>query len=208
MVNVVRDLNSRLGNVHIGKKLKDGKFKPIYVESFWQRDDGTIMLRIYNRDTEKSMDVEWVESEYLLDCPKVGMLFDGEKVYYASRTPQRQWKGGFTPNVVHLETLSAIETREMSLQSKPLNNTTIVNFAYNPEYIGLSDGIKSMVSGKIFSFPLSRKFAVSQKVGSKFPVVYYKSWIVGWVDGDTVVLPKGSAHLIEELSQYASCRRA
>lgn len=210
MVDAVRDLGSYLSRVYIGKKPSGTRknIEPLYIDQFWAHDDGSTMVRFYNRETDKFKDVKWNEDDYLLDCPQVGMVSDGEKVYYISRSPQRQWKRGYTPNVLHLELLSKYEAREMSLAPKPLFDKAIVSFAYNPEYTSLSDGLESMKRGKMFSFPLSRKFAVGQKANSLHPVVYYKSWIIGWVEDDTIILPKNTSHLYEELSQYAKCRRA
>ena len=211
MVDVVGDLNARLSRVFIGElpEEKGGKIIPRYVDSFYRGDakGRPVMARFYNRPTESYKDVVWDAKKYLVDCPKVGMCSDGEKVYYITRTPHRQWKGGFTSNVLHLEPLSHMEFREIGLPKKEVTHEIMVDFAYNPEYTKLEDGLESMKKGKIFSFPLSRKFAIGQKIKAKYPVVFYKSWVIGWVRDGVIDLPKSSSHLFEELSQYAACRR-
>lgn len=209
MVDEVQDLNARFSRVFIGLKPTGTRkrVEPKFVDSFWEDDNGNIIVRLYDRQKEQYKEVKWVEKDYILDCPQVGMISDGEKVYYASRSPQRQWKRGYTPNVVHLELLSQRESREMNLITKGITSPEITLFAYNPEYTSLSDGLSSMKRGEVFSFPLSRKFAIGQKAGSKYPVIYYKSWIVGWAEGEILCLPENCAHLFEELSQYAVCRR-
>jgi len=210
MVDVVRDLNARYGRVYIAKKGKGGqKDKPVYVDQFWSDDNGNTMIRTIDREEgERHKDVLFNEDDYLLDCPQVGMVSDGEKVFFLRRSPDRQWKGGYNNNVIHMSALSKREWREMSLKDCNHVNKDIVNFVYNPKYTLLADGLKSMGDGKVFGFPLSRKFAVSLKDGIKFPVVYYKEWIVGWVQDGVIHLTENTHHLFEEISQYAACRRS
>ena len=209
MVDVVRDLNARYGRVYIAKKGKGGKKdKPLYVDQFYTDDNGNLLIRTVNRETGKHNDVLFNEDDYILDCPQVGMVSDGEKVFFLRRSPDRQWKGGYNNNVIHMSALSKREWREMSLKDCNHTSIPIVDFVYNPKYTTLAAGLKSMGAGKIFGFPLSRKFAVSLKDKVKYPVVYYKEWVVGWVQEGVIYLTENTHHLFEEISQYAACRRA
>lgn len=209
MVDEVSDLKKRYNGAHIARKATSsgGDVKPVYVETFYTNDDGAIVLRIHNRDSERYDDELWDEDNFILGCPKVGMIFDGEKAYYMRRVPDRQWKGGYNKNVIRMGVLSGTEARELGLKSKVQSDPDIINFAYNPKYLTIDEGISSMKKGKIFSFPISRNFAVSQQVKSEYPVVFYKDWIVGWYKEEQVHLPNNTQHLIEELSQYVACRR-
>lgn len=208
MVDVVGDLNKRYGHVYIARKGKNGGDSvPIYVESFYTNDEGRIVLRVYNQAEERFDDEVFVEDNYILGCPQVGMVSDGEKSYYVRRTPDRQWKGGYNKNVIRMGVLCSVEVRELGLNTKVQTDMDIVSFAYNPKYISVDEGIASMGRGKMFSFPISRKFAISQQVKSKYPVVFYKDWIVGWYQDGHAHLPENTQHLFEELSQYVACRR-
>lgn len=208
MPNEVNDLNSRFNNVHIAKKEADGTLTPKYVETFYVDDNGNTKVRFMDRETGHHNDVIWSEDDYELDCPRVGMVFDGEKVAFLKRTPERQWKRGYTTNVVRTNHLNQREAREMGLESVDQSSVKIIKYVYNPTYIPMEAGMRGLSTGKLFSFPLSNKFAVVLKGDYKYPVVFYKEWIVGWVEDGTVVLTAKTKHLIEELSQYATCREA
>jgi len=207
MVDEVRDLQASFNNVYIGRKEKgSGEVTPVYVETFYTTDNGELMIRTLKDGDYKDSIFE--KDDYILDCPQMGMLFDGEKVYYARRTPERQWKHGLNNNVVCMGLLSKVECRELNLKIHGLMDKEIINFIYNPKFVAMQDGVASMKGGKMYSFPLSRKFAVGIQNKSKYPVVFYKDWIVGWVQEDTIHLTDNTHHLFEELSQYAACRRA
>ena len=210
MVDIVRDLNARFGRVYIAKKSKGGNFKnePLFVDQFYTDDDGHIILRTVEREEGRHKDTKFNKDDYILDCPQVGMVSDGEKVFFLRRNPGRQWKGGYNNNVIRMSALSKREWREMSLKDCTHTSKNIIDFVYNPKYMTLADGLESMGNGKMFGFPLSRKFAISLKDKVKFPVVYYKEWIVGWVQDGVIHLTKNTHHLFEEISQYAACRRA
>ena len=206
MVDEVRDLQARFNSVYIGRKEKNGTITPLYVETFYTDDNGHPKIRVLKDGDYKDSIFE--RDNYILDCPRIGMLFDGEKAYYARRTPERQWKGGLNNNVVRMGILSKVECLELNLKIHGLMDKEIVNFIYNQTFVPLQEGLESMKRGKMFSFPLSRKFAVSIQNKSRYPVVFYKDWIVGWVRDDTIYLTENTHHLFEELSQYAACRRA
>ena len=205
MVDVVGDLNARFNRVYIAKKGDTNE--PRFVDQFYKDDNNRIVLRSYNTKREVHKDDIFNEDDYILDCPKVGMAFDGEKAFYISRTPDRQWKRGYNNNVIKMKTLSYKESREMNLAPREHISPEILNFVYNPKYIKMEDGLKSMADGKFFSFPIARKYAITLSDECKFPVVIYKEWKVGWVEEGVIQLTKSTNHLYEELSQYTACRR-
>ena len=209
MVDEVRFLQQRIQGVVIAKKGKEGVDNtPIRVTRVFDDGEGNAMLRYYKLDEEKEREVEFVEEDYLLDCPQVGMSQVGNSVIYLRRIPERQWKRGYTENVVRADSISYRESREVGLPTIRLMDKRLINFLYNPKYMSMSDGLVSMREGKMFSFAISRKFAIGMNFKAKFPLVFYKEWTVGWVDEDTIILPPPSHHLFEELSQYTVCRRA
>lgn len=201
MANVAADLHARLSNSWVGKKGNDEEgVVPHWVDSIYE-DDGDIYIR-----TNKEL-VKFNEDDWILDCPKVGMVSDGEKVYYQRRIPDRQWKRGYNRNVIRMSVLSQSEVEEMGLSITDYNDEKIVGFVFNQKFTPFTDGLREIAEGKLFSFPLSQKFAVGLRLEDEFPVVYYKNWVVGWVEDDVVRLPENAHHLFEELTQYAACRR-
>lgn len=209
MVDQVRFLNKRFQNVIIGKKPeKEGKkIVPVKVVGFLSDDEDNILLRYYNVGGENENIVVFKESDYLLDCPQVGMLQVGERVVYLRRVPERQWKRGFTENVIRSEPLSNLESRELGYPIARINTKSAVSLIYNPKYLSMENGLSKLSAGKLLSFAISRKFAISLKWDAEFPVVYYKDWVIGWVDEGVICLPKQVHHIFEELSQYSECRR-
>ncbi len=209
MVDIVRELNNRLSGSIVGQEGtgENGSTLPVQVDSFFKDHSDNLVVKVYCLEREEHFVQAFNEDEWVLDCPKVGMVFDGEKTYYTRRTPDRQWKGGYTSNVIRMEILNKVEVRELGLHIKGQTDKAILNFVFNPKYIPLVEGIESMKHGKFFSFPISSKFAVSLSKESKYPVLFYKNWIVGWVDGEEIHLPKAAHHLFEEVSQYSVCRR-
>jgi len=208
MVDEVAFLNERFGRVIIARKGKDGKENtPIKVSQFYTDDDRRTVLRYQDLGGDRERDELFDEDNYILDCPQVGMTQYGAEVLYLRRVPERQWKRGYTENIVRSEPLVPVEKREVGIGNVRLSNRGIVNFVYNPKYMSIGDGLDGMSKGELFSFALSRKFAIGLKWDSKFPILLYKEWVVGWVEDREVVLPKQSHHLFEELSQYVVCRR-
>lgn len=209
MVDEVRFLNQRFGNVIIAKIGKEGEDNiPIKVDQFYGGGSkGSIILRYGNVNGEEREDTPFKPDDYILDCPRVGMVFAEKRTVYLTRIPDRQWKRGYNGNIIRLEYLCSSEVREMGYRLLNRMETKIVKFVYNPEYIDFNVGMDKLLNNKLFNFPISMKYAVGITSKYKYPIVFYKSWQVGWVDGGVVFLPKETHHLFEELSQYAECRR-
>jgi len=210
MVDQVRFLNQRFKDVIIAIKRKSniGKVIPIRVHKFLNDDeDGTIIIRYNNIGSDNIVETTFYEDDYILDCPKVGMVGIGKKTMYLRRIPERQWKRGYNSSIIRGETLCNKENIEMGLNRVNIMNNSIVDAIYNPDYPNFNEALNDMIKGKLLSFPISRKFAVGLNYDAAFPVIYYKEWVVGWVDEGTIMLPEKTHHLYEELSQYTECRR-
>jgi len=203
----VQDLHARISRVWVGRVTDEGVV-PEYVESFYMGHQNTPMLRTYDRDAEEHKDYPYVEDEWLFECPQVGMVSDGTSVMYLNRIPERQWKMGYTNNVVRTNQFNHWEIREMRLPMMDVTDQKVLDFVYNPKYTSMADGLSSMDRGDVLGFPLSRTFAVSLKRTAKWPVLHYKEWTVGWVEDGVACLHEETQHLFEELSQYTECRRA
>ena len=206
MVDQVRELGKHFQGVVIALKKKD-KNVPIRVHRFHQDDERRIVIRYNVLGSDNMTDVIFKEEDYILDCPQVGMTQVQGKVVYLRRVPERQWKRGYTENIVRSEQLSDKEFREVGLSPIRVTHKDLIKEVYNTTYTNMGNGMIDLLKGKIFSFAISRKFAIGLKWNSKFPVVYYKEWVVGWVEEGTIILPQKAHHLFEELSQYTSCRR-
>jgi len=211
MVDEVRFLNQRFQSVHIGLLPKEdgGKVNPLLVVKFyWGDDPHGIMIRyiniMNNSDTEDHL---FNEGDYMLDCPKTGMVQSGKCATYIKRVPDRQWKRGYNTNIIRRTVLSYYEADMSQIRLKGMEHKTTVNSVYNPTHTTLLAGLQGFKDGSLLSFTVSNKFAIGIKRDSKFPILYYKEWEVGWVDGEETILPKKSHHLFEELSQYLICRR-
>jgi len=205
MVDIVRELNKRLKGSWVGVKTEKATL-PFMVMGFEHTDNGE--LGIILRDTRKrTTTLKFDENLLVLDCPQLGMVFDGEKTAYIRRIPNRQWKRGYNGDIISVNYLEADGFHHIGLSAKSYEAAAILNFIFNPNYYPFNEAIKLIENGDKFSLPISRKFAISCKMDSQYPVVYYKEWLIGWVEKGVIQLPTTSHHLYEELSQYAQCKK-
>lgn len=144
--------------------------------------------------------VELDERLISLDKPKLGVFNHKDMAVFCYTTSKRHYKRGFDLRYVHIMHRFKEELRCMKKRGPTTVTKELLNEIYDPQYPSVEDALKLVQSCKRMACAFNDKFYFGLKNGSKHIHVFYKKWIVGYVEGNSIKLK--SHHLYEELSKY------
>lgn len=197
MIADLDEMTSRFQGSYITAVSKDGERKiPFKVYKFVKSERGIFV---------KSEGDIYPIKDICLDRPTLGVFNVGKFVYYVTIKPRRQWKRGLVYD--HLMISDRFEYEARITGHNRLTRNSLLEAIYNPEYPSFEDAFKSVKSLKTIAKAFSPRFYFGIKADSNNILLFYKKWIVGWIDDSSGSIMLKSHHLFEELSQFAKVEK-
>ena len=190
------EMTKRYSNTYIGATV-EGVQVPIQVNQFFKDDDSIIYVQDKDGATHKASDVN-------LTRPLLGVFNVGKCVVFLSLPAIRQWKRGFI--LKHTKTECRFYKELDAAHHRTPSPTNILKSIYNPQYPSVKESLKDVRSFQTVARAFSPKFYFGFQYNASEILVFYKKWIVGFVNENDEVMLK-SHHLFEELSQYMKVRK-
>jgi len=194
MLNDPHEMTKRYSNTYVGCT-QEGGVSHILVKQFFTNDDSKV--RMLGQDG-----CVYKPDEINLTRPKLGAFNVGKSVVFITLPPVRQWKRGFVFKHAKVE----CRFKLASAHHRTPTTTTILQSIYNPEYPTVEDALKEVKGYNTVARAFSPKFYFGLQYNASAVLVFYKKWIVGYVNDQDEIMLK-SHHLFEELSQYMKVRK-
>jgi hypothetical protein len=119
--------------------------------------------------------------------PNIGMVDDGPTVVFLSySTPRAPSKGLRTRDA----RINNFNDHEIYRYRTPRSSERYdwIYHAFNPAYLNLDEALKQLNNGEKIGVALSPVLALFTSSTSKFPVLAYKRWSIGYLQDKTAIL--------------------
>ncbi len=167
------DINATYGDTYVGFRTSSGVISPLYVARSEERNS------IIGEVDGDRMDLSINDSRLVLSHPDSGAYnVNEDKAVFVGRAARRQWRRGVRPD-------------SLSLTGDAGFSASLVRAMYNPEYLTFAELLQKLESASFTSGAVSKDFWVRKVRDAKYPLIMFRSRIVGEVkeNGDYSVVP-------------------
>jgi len=168
---------------------------PGSVYSVYQVDDTSIYLREYglkpNADVIGPLTLDQLPKYIYFGIPRVGMFVHGGCLYYAATSAVRSANRGFNleryrfTNLVAQEHAFTGATPVLDPRHGRHDSAMAVMW---PEHMPIDVAWSKLTSGDVLGAALTWNFGVSNKLGYRYPVLWYRTAMIGEFRGPTEVV--------------------
>lgn len=166
---------------------KGDKLQPLYVRSVRTDFAGSAMVELQAVGKRKvyTEPFKTVMDEYKITCPRLGAISTNATVVHVSLLPLRQYKKGLSEDRVNIYYFSNIIPKYTFFD--------LVEYIYNPVYFQPKELLKLMEEGVRIGGAITQNLSIFAARTARYPVLAYKSLIIGEVEENTVKLLKAFA---------------
>lgn len=159
------DINRTYGDTYIGYRVGN-VIQPLRVLESSEEEDNCFFGILGNNEGSDLYDLN--DTDIVLTFPDSGAFNVGREAVHISRHAQRQWHRGIRDRVVRITS----PTRS-SLTS------AMVRSMFNPTYCTKAEAILAIQGGECVGRAVNRNFWITKHPRFKYPVIYFRSCIVG-----------------------------
>lgn len=108
--------------------------------------------------------------------------------------PQRQWSKVLTNNNGYFSPPGPIRIAD---EVKPLIQQSVLDALdnYDNPYPSYTEALKSLEEGKAYAKAFAKRFLITMDFEAEYPLLIYKNTIVGYDDGQSVIMPASDSSL-------------
>ena len=141
------------------------------------------------------------------ECPELGNVAINDSCFYVSRRATHQFRRGYVPSQMVVDyihplprSLDRATIRKHDLAAPEVISPILINALFNNTFLPMMEAVRLIRSGERLVAPFHRNLSISASA-SRWPVVYYKTHLIGKVKGDTVILGKEAAPFYEMVQE-------
>jgi hypothetical protein len=203
MPESVRDLQRKFVDTFVSyHRAVAGGPVPIRINDVEMRDDERIVFKGLPFGATRNVSV--IFENLILTPPELGVINIDNIAMHFSRTPDRQWKEGFTWETITHNYLAREAVSLLGVKDPWLKRDELLGPIFNPSYPSYKQALEDVVGGSAIVRAFNNKYWIGVAPFTKTPVLGYKLWYVGKVGNNgEVSLHDKAKHLKEEISMYA-----
>jgi hypothetical protein len=199
------DVNATYGGTWLRVKTSGwSEHHPVWVEEACTNSNGDVVIHGVDATNGERVTLELYgrELNVIWTHPDMGFVNHGKHAFHHQRVMARQWKRGLRRSQVDTD---IIGNRMAMLTSAAVdcdfNSHHHIIQVFSPQYPTFREAEAMVKGGEKFACAFSKEFALAAHPDYSSPLLQYKRWVVGVVDGGETLLNSTCQHLLGQLNK-------